>query len=203
MRSQFLFLLARARSLFVVPRYPLPGAMTQEDRVNLELAMGKVFDSLIAKDGFGGKYVSITPGHKNFIDEKEYAELVKAHIMFKDMSADKYLLSAGIARDWPHGRGCYISEDKQFIVWVGEEDHLRIMCMKKGTVLNEVSSLRACGVEGRVCVLVMCVPAFLLSCFPAFLLLSCLTLLPVSLPPCSFAGVRSPQGRRGPRRGAG
>ena len=38
----------------------------------------------------------------------------------------------------PHGRGCYISGDEQFIVWVGEEDHLRIMCMKKGTMLNEV-----------------------------------------------------------------
>jgi hypothetical protein len=46
----------------------------------------------------------------------------------------------GIASDWPHGRGCYISKDKQFIVWVGEEDHLRIMCMKKGTMLNEGSS---------------------------------------------------------------
>ena len=39
---------------------------------------------------------------------------------------------------WPHGRGCYVSEDKEFIIWVGEEDHLRIMCMKKGTILNEV-----------------------------------------------------------------
>ena len=54
------------------------------------------------------------------------------------MSADPYLLSAGIAQHWPHGRGVYISEDKGFIIWVGEEDHLRIMCMKKGTVLNEV-----------------------------------------------------------------
>ena len=32
------------------------------------------------------------------------------------MSADSFLLSAGIAGDWPHGRGCYISEDKQFII---------------------------------------------------------------------------------------
>jgi creatine kinase len=58
--------------------------------------------------------------------------------MFKDMAADPYLASAGIAGDWPYGRGCYISGDKQFLVWVGEEDHLRIMCMKKGTLLNEV-----------------------------------------------------------------
>lgn len=47
-------------------------------------------------------------------------------------------MSAGIARDWPYGRGCYHSEDKEFIIWVGEEDHLRIMCMKKGTCLTDV-----------------------------------------------------------------
>ncbi|KAJ3272116.1 hypothetical protein HDV01_005981 [Terramyces sp. JEL0728] len=54
------------------------------------------------------------------------------------MSADKYLNSAGISSNWPFGRGCYVSADKEFIVWVGEEDHLRIMCMVQGTVLNNV-----------------------------------------------------------------
>merc|ERR1712224_134899 len=54
------------------------------------------------------------------------------------MSADSFLLSAGISADWPHGRGCYVSGDKKFIIWCGEEDHLRIMCMFRGTVLNEV-----------------------------------------------------------------
>jgi len=58
--------------------------------------------------------------------------------MFKDMSVDSYLVSAGIAGDWPHGRGCYVSADKGFIIWNGEEDHLRIMCMKKGSIINEV-----------------------------------------------------------------
>ena len=87
---------------------------------------------------YGGKYCSFTPGHPNFVDEAEYQALVDAHIAFKDMSADSYLLSAGIAQHWPHGRGVYVSEDKGFIIWVGEEDHLRIMCMEKGTVLNKV-----------------------------------------------------------------
>jgi creatine kinase len=120
-------------------KYPLPGAMTKDDRVNMEKDMGKVFAVLIEdKENFGGHYVSITPGHECFIDAKKYAQYVKDHIMFKDMSADSYLVSAGIAGDWPYGRGCYVSEDKQFIVWVGEEDHLRIMCMKKGHMLNEV-----------------------------------------------------------------
>lgn len=119
-------------------KYALPGAMTKEDRVNMEKDMGKVYATLIADPAYGGRYVSITPGHENFIDKKEYDRYVKEHIMFKDMSVDSYLLSAGIAGDWPHGRGCYVSEDKQFIIWNGEEDHLRIMCMKKGSVLNEV-----------------------------------------------------------------
>jgi creatine kinase len=43
------------------------------------------------------------------------------------MAADPYLASAGIASDWPCGRGCYQSADGGFIIWFGEEDQLRIM----------------------------------------------------------------------------
>ena len=121
--------------------------------------MMEAFDVLIGMPEYGGKYVSITPDHPNEISAEEYEALVGAHIMFKDMSADPYLLSAGIASEWPYGRGCYVSEDKGFIIWVGEEDHrkcsrslcvffrtasnssgctVRIMCMRRGTVLNEV-----------------------------------------------------------------
>ena len=49
--------------------------------------------------------------------------------MIKDMSKDSFLMTAGIARDWPNGRGCYVSKDREFIIWLGEEDHLRIMAM--------------------------------------------------------------------------
>jgi len=119
-------------------KYKLPGLMTKQDRINFEQDMKKVFDALISDPSYGGSYVSITPGHENFIDETKYNEYVDAHIMFKNMASDTYLMSAGIASDWPHGRGVYISDDKGFIIWVGEEDHLRIMCMKKGILLNEV-----------------------------------------------------------------
>jgi protein-arginine kinase len=104
----------------------------------MELQMTAAFDQLIAMEEYGGQYVSITPDHPNEISSEEYDALVSAHIMFKDMSVDPYLQSAGIAAHWPYGRGCYVSGDRGFIIWVGEEDHLRIMCMKRGTVLNEV-----------------------------------------------------------------
>jgi len=118
--------------------FPLPGAMTQDDRINMEKKMCEAFEKLISMPEYGGGYNSLTPGHPNHINEEQYGVLVKEHIMFKDMSADTYLATAGIAAHWPFGRGCYVSGDKGFIIWVGEEDHLRIMCMRSGSVLNEV-----------------------------------------------------------------
>jgi len=58
-------------------KYPLPGSMTQKDRTDMEKDMKKVFDVLIADKNYGGKYVSITPGHENFIEKAEYDDLVK------------------------------------------------------------------------------------------------------------------------------
>ena len=118
--------------------FPLPGSMKELDRTALESKMIGAFKNMMANPDFGGNYYSLTPGNPFFINEAKYQELVAAHIMFKDMSNDSYLNSAGISSNWPYGRGCYVSEDKEFIVWVGEEDHLRIMCMMKGTVLNNV-----------------------------------------------------------------
>ncbi|MEE9374738.1 MAG: phosphagen kinase [Rhizobiaceae bacterium] len=118
--------------------YPLPASMNLEQRVELENNMIEAFQQLIDHPKYGGGYFSLTPGSKNFINDNQYHALIKEHIMFKNMDEDSYLTAAGIAADWPHGRGCYISKDRGFIIWVGEEDHLRIMCMEKGSVLNTV-----------------------------------------------------------------
>jgi len=116
--------------------FPLPGAMSKEQRVALEDLAAQAFTKLSEDPSFGGKYLSITPGSDNEIDTEEYDRRVKAHQMFKDMSGDRYLNVAGISAHWPHGRGMYVSEDEDFLVWVGEEDHLRIMAMQQGGNLN-------------------------------------------------------------------
>lgn len=48
------------------------------------------------------------------------------------------MVSSGLANDWPHGRGCFISKNKEFIIWVGEEDNLKFIGMHKGTDMNKV-----------------------------------------------------------------
>ncbi|MGI9373341.1 MAG: phosphagen kinase [Hyphomicrobiales bacterium] len=112
--------------------FPLPGAMNQDQRVALEETAAEAFSKLAEDAAFGGSYLSITPGSPHQIDNQEYQRRVDAHQMFKDMSVDRYLDVAGISNDWPYGRGMYVSEQEDFLVWVGEEDHLRIMSMQKG-----------------------------------------------------------------------
>jgi len=127
--------------------FNLPGAMDRAERIRFEQRMQSAFEAL--KVWGGGEVYSLTPDfgkdadgnavpNPNLIDDAKYKELVDAHVMFKDMDNDVYLKSAGISSDWPYGRGCWQSADKECIVWFGEEDQLRIMSMKTGTRLDEV-----------------------------------------------------------------
>jgi len=63
-------------------------------------------------------------------------QLIADHFLFKE--ADKYLKSCGMNKDWPNGRGIFISNDKTFMVWVNEEDHLRFISMEKGAEFVQV-----------------------------------------------------------------
>jgi creatine kinase len=129
--------------------FPLPGAMAKTDRIKFESTMLAAFAKLTANEAYGGQVFSLTPHtewkavtgdemNPNLISSDKYQELVDSHVMFKDMDADPYLKSAGISGDWPCGRGCYQSADGGFIIWFGEEDQLRIMCMGKGFLLTEI-----------------------------------------------------------------
>jgi len=123
---------ARVRVGRNLENFPLPGAMTKAQRLELEGLMIEVFETLQGRAPFDGQYLSLSPGSPRAIGEAEYQRRVRAHQMFKDMRGDPYLTAAGIASDWPFGRGMYASRAEDFLIWVGEEDHLRIVAMHKG-----------------------------------------------------------------------
>merc|ERR1712147_415202 len=64
------------------------------------------------------------------------------------------LLASGMGRHWPDGRGVFHNNDANLFVWVGEEDHLRIVSMQgsrdapsvEGKNIKEVTArfIRAC-----------------------------------------------------------
>lgn len=127
--------------------FPLPGAMSKKQRIALEDCVSVAFESLSEDTAFGGRYLSITPGSTLEIDTAEYDRRVASHQMFRDMSGDRFLNVAGISADWPFGRGMYVSEKEDFLVWVGEEDHLRIMAMQRGGNLNTLFGRLRSGLE--------------------------------------------------------
>ena len=63
-------------------------------------------------------------------------QLIEDHFLFKE--GDRFLQAANASRYWPSGRGIFHNKEKTFLVWVGEEDHLRIISMQQGGHVGEV-----------------------------------------------------------------
>ncbi|PAA48667.1 hypothetical protein BOX15_Mlig028863g1 [Macrostomum lignano] len=63
-------------------------------------------------------------------------QLIDDHFLFKE--GDRFLQKANACRYWPTGRGIFHNDSKTFLVWVGEEDHMRIISMQKGGSIREV-----------------------------------------------------------------
>ena len=52
--------------------------------------------------------------------------------------ADRFLEACGLNRNWPKGRGIFHNDAKTFLVWVNEEDQLRIISMQPGADIGAV-----------------------------------------------------------------
>jgi len=113
----------------------LPAGMEKEERILLESVMCDRFSALKDDPEFAGRYYSLTPGHPDQMSEDMYLALVNEQLVFKPLSKKRLLVSAGIAGDWPIGRGAYISTNRKYCVWVGEEDHIRLTVQMQTTDL--------------------------------------------------------------------
>merc|ERR1712240_256474 len=63
-------------------------------------------------------------------------QLTEDHFLFND--SDRFLRAASGYDDWPTGRGIFHNQNKTFLVWVNEEDHLRLISMQPGGDLGEI-----------------------------------------------------------------
>ena len=58
--------------------------------------------------------------------------------MISIRQGDRFLEACGLNRDWPSGRGIFHNDAKTFLVWVNEEDQLRIISMQDGADIGAV-----------------------------------------------------------------
>jgi len=112
-----------------VDNMPLGTAISKEQRDQVESSVVEGLSRL--KGELSGRYYPLLG-----MDKEAQDALIKDHFLFKE--GDRFLDTAGLNRDWPAGRGIYHNNDKTFLVWVNEEDQLRIISMQKGGDIKEV-----------------------------------------------------------------
>jgi len=121
-----------------VQGFGLSPGITKTHRLELESLMKSAFAKL--EGGLAGKYYPLLG-----MNEADRQQLVDDHFLF--ISGDKNLIAAGMERDWPEGRGIFHNADKTFLVWVNEEDQLRIISMQKGGDVKGVFDRLAKGIQ--------------------------------------------------------
>eukprot|EP00928_Gymnodinium_smaydae_P063711 TRINITY_DN47209_c0_g1_i1.p1 TRINITY_DN47209_c0_g1~~TRINITY_DN47209_c0_g1_i1.p1 ORF type:complete len:419 (-),score=95.41 TRINITY_DN47209_c0_g1_i1:237-1493(-) len=130
----------RVRTGRSISGFPLPPCISKNQRKELEAL---AVSALLTLDGpLKGDYYPLA-GSNTYapkptgIDKETEARLIKDHFLFQEPD-EPMLLSWRMERDWPHARGIYHNEDKTALVWVNEEDHLRIISMEKGPNIRAV-----------------------------------------------------------------
>jgi len=108
----------------------MPPFCSRAERRKVESVATGVLAGLTGE--FKGKYYPL-----NKMTEAEQDQLIADHFLF-DKPVSPLLTCAGMARDWPDGRGIWHNDEKTFLVWVNEEDHLRVIAMQKGGNIKEV-----------------------------------------------------------------
>lgn len=108
----------------------LPPHCTRGERRRVETI---IVEGLAGFDGdFKGTYYPLSK-----MTDAQQEQLIDDHFLF-DKPVSPLLTCSGMARDWPDARGIWHNDKKNFLVWVNEEDHMRVISMQKDGNLREV-----------------------------------------------------------------
>ncbi|WP_457597418.1 phosphagen kinase [Hydrogenimonas sp.] len=119
--------------------FPLGPNLSKRERLIVECMVRDALEAL--KGELAGRYYPLEG-----MDDETKARLIEEHFLFKE--GDRFLEAAGLNRDWPSGRGIFHNDEKSFLVWVNEEDELRIISMEPGGDIQRVFQRLSEGVRG-------------------------------------------------------
>jgi creatine kinase len=131
--------------------YPLVPAL---DRYQRRVAADKIKEAL---EGMKGVIDGVYYPYAEIPEDVQ--KTLKEHGLLYCKPCCPKMISTGMARDWPDGRGIWYSTDMSMAVWVNEKDHLRVITQeaggnmkaiyeKYGKAMDEVEkSIRSVGLE--------------------------------------------------------
>ena len=109
--------------------FGFPCYMTLFERRELEKKSISALGSLTGN--LKGNYYSLERDNK-----EKLSQLKTKNLGFQ--KGDRFQDAAGINSDFPKSRGVYLSFDERLMVWVNEEDHLRIISLEKSSDISSV-----------------------------------------------------------------
>jgi len=121
---------SRVRTGRCIRGLSLPPACSRAERREVERVVVDALANL--KGDLSGKYYPL-----GNMTDAEQNQLIDDHFLF-DKPVSPLLLAAGMARDWPDARGIWHNDAKNFLIWVNEEDHTRVISMEKGGNIKSV-----------------------------------------------------------------
>jgi len=120
----------RVRTGRSIRGFCLPPSCNRGERRAVEEIAKKALSNL---DGdLKGKYYPLST-----MTEADQDQLIADGFLF-DKPVSPLLISAGMARDWPDARGIWHNDAKNFLVWINEEDHYRVISMEKSANMRSV-----------------------------------------------------------------
>nr|CCA26286.1 creatine kinase putative [Albugo laibachii Nc14] len=111
--------------------FPLPPATSRAHRVGVMRLLESALSSM--PEGLEGKFYKLAE-----MTPEEEQTLISDHFLFQKPGGGTLLEAAGAARDWPASRGIFHNNDKTFLVWCNEEDHMRVISMENGGDVGRV-----------------------------------------------------------------
>lgn len=122
-------LTCRVRTGRSIRGFALPPATNRYDRRMVERIVAGALNTMAGE--FRGHYYAIRK-----LTEVQKKKLRDENFLFEKPKSP-ILLSADMTRDWPDARGVWYNNNKNFLVWINEEDHARVTTMEKGgSLLN-------------------------------------------------------------------
>ncbi|RHY56695.1 hypothetical protein DYB26_000256 [Aphanomyces astaci] len=119
----------------------LPPGTSRGERREVERVLSKALSNLTSD--LRGKYYPLAK-----MTKQEEQQLIDDHFLFQKPGGGTLLTNAGAARDWPDGRGIFHNDAKSFLVWVNEEDHMRVISMENTGNVKSVFERFVRGVNG-------------------------------------------------------
>jgi len=119
--------------------YPFNTLLTGDDYMIMQQKIKRALAHINDKDLHGVYYPL------DGMTKKVQQQLIDDHFLFKE--GDRHLQKARACEYWPLGRGIYHNNEKTFLVWVNEEDHLRIISMEQGSDVGKVFDRLSRGVK--------------------------------------------------------